>query len=871
MIHRYNVSKWAAIFGGPSVIVPANGVFSIAINRGSQNAAALPIYGSKGNGRVMKRLILILLLAVSFCAETLPGHASVVTTLNVASFGATGDAVQFSVNTVSNSAVVTATGNHTFSPADIGKVIEVFGAGQPVYYNGTAVVTQQDIICLITNVTGSKNLTLTIPCGRTMNAYCVVGSNNGPAFQSAINEASSMVGGQTTNVAVNIPAGTYLMVSSNVLNPNYVMGNISDTHPALTISSGGITLAGDPGGGTILMGCGAGMEHLVSPGTPLTWISPNYAPYVPMRDTLIMCVGAVANNQYPLVFQNLTFDGGLTNGQQGYNYWTIQQGNGAGWDTTHHAVADFDGYVTYQMNMLKVFTNCVFQHWRGEMVICWTSCITNAFNDFENCTFTDGNATADNMYYGQNILNCTFNGVGKVMEYYQANANEPVVISNCIVTNISQLAGPGNLHYDIAVTGATTARAIPNFTIENSRFYDSVGMYFVCLNAGCNVSVVNNLFSGQNANAVTLTYAGQQPSDGTQVQVMNNILVANNTFQCSYPVSDQGFPVENMMCSNNTGFYISMQTVFATNVVLSGNTGVQIDHSYDIQGGPVSPSSSSGGISGGQYMIDEPNNNWVMPIPYPPDAGDYFQTNYVSYGNGRVHQLQVSGSVYYLDDLHPNLNPVGAILQVYANTWSGANITNFYTSATAPGTPVTITNGASPVTFFWTGSVWTNSLGRNIRSNPGVSYTSAPNNGPLPLAVQFESPAVDNTGNAIAGWAWSFGDGTTSSAENPSHTYTATGTFNPSLTVTNVLGAVLTYAGPAIAVGSPGLAFTIAAGKMILAWSTNTVGYVLQYTTNIQQAPVIWNNVPYNPAAINGQNVVTDFFCGPLMFFRLAN
>src|ERR1700722_8660980 len=74
------------------------------------------------------------------------------TALNITDYGAVGDGVKFSVNTVSNSTVVTVSGTNTFSSADVGKIIEVFGSGPWVYYGGSAVVTQQDIICLVTNV-----------------------------------------------------------------------------------------------------------------------------------------------------------------------------------------------------------------------------------------------------------------------------------------------------------------------------------------------------------------------------------------------------------------------------------------------------------------------------------------------------------------------------------------------------------------------------------------------------------------------------------------------------------------------------------------------------------------------------------------------
>lgn len=172
----------------------------------------------------------------------IPGRAQ--TTLSVQNFGAAGNAVQFSVNTFSNSAVVSVAGTNTFSSSDVGKVIELFGAGPWVYYGGSAVVTQQDIICTITNVTQGTNLSMSIACGYTGKFHCIVGANNAPAFQAAINNASSIVAsGQYTNVTINVPSGTYLLASSNILNPGYAMTSISDTHPELTISSGGITFA----------------------------------------------------------------------------------------------------------------------------------------------------------------------------------------------------------------------------------------------------------------------------------------------------------------------------------------------------------------------------------------------------------------------------------------------------------------------------------------------------------------------------------------------------------------------------------------------------------------------------------------------------
>ncbi len=76
-----------------------------------------------------------------------------------------------------------------------------------------------------------------------------------------------------------------------------------------------------------------------------------------------------------------------------------------------------------------------------------------------------------------------------------------------------------------------------------------------------------------------------------------------------------------------------------------------------------------------------------------------------------------------------------------------------------------------------------------LQPAPLVRATDSPTVGKVPLAVKFKSPSVDNLGNAITTWSWYFGDGTVSSAQNPTHIYTNVGTFFPTLTTFNARGA----------------------------------------------------------------------------------
>src|SRR5206468_6998016 len=52
------------------------------------------------------------------------------------------------------------------------------------------------------------------------------------------------------------------------------------------------------------------------------------------------------------------------------------------------------------------------------------------------------------------------------------------------------------------------------------------------------------------------------------------------------------------------------------------------------------------------------------------------------------------------------------------------------------------------------------------------------------LTCSFTSTSSDPDGS-IAAYSWTFGDGATSTAQNPSHTYAAGGTYTVTLTVTD--------------------------------------------------------------------------------------
>lgn len=67
---------------------------------------------------------------------------------------------------------------------------------------------------------------------------------------------------------------------------------------------------------------------------------------------------------------------------------------------------------------------------------------------------------------------------------------------------------------------------------------------------------------------------------------------------------------------------------------------------------------------------------------------------------------------------------------------------------------------------------------------PSANFTSNVTSGTAPLSVQFN----DTSNNTPTSWSWDFGDGNTSTEQNPRHTYTKTGKYTVKLTAFNANG-----------------------------------------------------------------------------------
>ncbi|WNJ20360.1 PKD domain-containing protein [Pontibacter sp. G13] len=74
-----------------------------------------------------------------------------------------------------------------------------------------------------------------------------------------------------------------------------------------------------------------------------------------------------------------------------------------------------------------------------------------------------------------------------------------------------------------------------------------------------------------------------------------------------------------------------------------------------------------------------------------------------------------------------------------------------------------------------------------VHTPPTTVFTPSALSGCAPLTITLNDNSTGNS-SPIVDWAWAFGDGDTSAAQNPNHTFTQPGTYTVSLTTTDNLG-----------------------------------------------------------------------------------
>jgi hypothetical protein len=562
--------------------------------------------------------------------------------INVTTYGAVGDCTNvFNITTTSNSPVISCS-SWTFKATDVGKAVELFGCG---VYQGAS---NQDLFCFIAHTNNSTTVTLTTNCQATLNnAWMTYGTYDTAAFTNAIGHCAVPTG------TIVIPPGNYFLPDTNAFQSvqNY---SLSYTIP---LHRGGITFMATNAGTVVLTGQGG-------------WL--NYANQG-QRSAIFAMTPPMTNN-YPLIYTNLIFDGGVLLGNIQNLSWPPSGSTGVGWDGTHHWMITIGGTM---IDSLQAY-NCQMRHWRGEMMED-TSGSANLFFTVSNCFFWDGDGSEINNF-AHNAVDCTFSNANQAEEFYRAYNTNASFMSGCTIENMTGQTG-------LALNGGYVNN--PYYTINNCIFtnYGTAGILFL---PATSVNIFSNYFNcGQ----------GFGPDDnGAQGGVgVSNIFAGWNT--CG-PKNGALF-----VSYNGTGDWLP-QNMFIFSNYYAGSSGIcggygwssNVICTFNSGNGNFTAGNSS--ITG-QYPYEATNNSLAY---WNYGLGSSVATTKVSYLYGCFAKLSggVSGSIVALDNSSPWRIPPAAVMIITNSTALNFPI---YLSTNITGTPITL-NAKTSASFSWNGSAW---------------------------------------------------------------------------------------------------------------------------------------------------------------------
>jgi PKD repeat protein len=137
----------------------------------------------------------------------------------------------------------------------------------------------------------------------------------------------------------------------------------------------------------------------------------------------------------------------------------------------------------------------------------------------------------------------------------------------------------------------------------------------------------------------------------------------------------------------------------------------------------------------------------------------------------------------------------------------------------------TFSPSSSSVTISGANISGRNFTGTPTTNNPPVANFGVTTSG---LSANFTDSSTDSDGTIVSR-SWTFGDGATSTATNPSHTYAASGSYSVSLTVTDNGGATNTKTSSVSVTGGGG-GGTVLSNGVAVTGLTATTGNKLNYT-----------------------------------------
>jgi PKD repeat protein len=175
-------------------------------------------------------------------------------------------------------------------------------------------------------------------------------------------------------------------------------------------------------------------------------------------------------------------------------------------------------------------------------------------------------------------------------------------------------------------------------------------------------------------------------------------------------------------------------------------------------------------------------------------------------------------------------------------TSTAQNPSHTYNAAGTYTVSLTATNGDGSDTETKTGYVTVTEP--PLPTPPVAAFSGTPVSGDYPLEVAF----TDASTNAPTSWSWTFGDGGTSTAQNPGHTYNAAGTYTVSLTATNQYGSDTETKTGYITVTEPPVGGTMHVADIVVSRVLSGRKYYGRAVVTIQDA----TGAPVSGATVTG-------------------
>ena len=189
-------------------------------------------------------------------------------------------------------------------------------------------------------------------------------------------------------------------------------------------------------------------------------------------------------------------------------------------------------------------------------------------------------------------------------------------------------------------------------------------------------------------------------------------------------------------------------------------------------------------------------------------------------------------------------NPVDALNATLSVNLPAAGTYTLSVQGTGKGDP--LSTGYSSY-----GSVGQYALGVNFYTPGNVAPTAVisatPTSGTVPLTVSFSGAGSSDPDGSIAGWSWTFGDGTSATGVSTSHVYGTAGTYTAQLQVTDNGGLTATRA-VTITVGPAPVTMSVADIAMSLTVAKSG-------TSNAKAAVKVLdrNGLPVSGATVTGR------------------